>query len=57
MPAMVACRFNPVLRTFSQRLAAAGKRRMLILGAVMRKLLVLAYAILRTGVPFDANHA
>ncbi len=30
---------------------------MLILGAVMRKLLVLAYAILRTGVPFEANHA
>ncbi len=57
MPAMVACRFNPVLRAFSERLAAAGKRRMLILGAVMRKLLVLAYAILRTGVPFEANHA
>jgi transposase len=29
----------------------------LIIGAVMRKLLVLAYGILRSGVPFDANYA
>lgn len=49
MPAMVALRFNPKLRIFAQRLLAAGKHRRLIIGAVMRKLLVLAYGILRSG--------
>ena len=38
-------------------LSAAGKHKRLINGAVMRKLLVLAYGILRSGVPFDANYA
>jgi transposase len=57
MPAMVAARFNPTLRAFAARLLAAGKHKRLIIGAVMRKLLVLAYGILRSGVPFDANYA
>ena len=57
MPAMVALRFNPALRIFAERLSAAGKHKLLIIGAVMRKLLVLAYGILRSGVPFDANYA
>ena len=57
MPAMVALRFNPTLRAFADRLAAAGKHKRLIIGAVMRKLLVLAYGILRSGVAFDANYA
>lgn len=57
LPAVVASRFNPVLRAFAQRLAAAGKHKLLIIGAVMRKLLVLAYGILRSGAPFDANYA
>ncbi|HEY1654347.1 MAG TPA: IS110 family transposase, partial [Candidatus Tumulicola sp.] len=34
-----------------------GKHKRLIIGAVMRKLLVLAYGILRSGVAFDANYA
>jgi transposase len=57
MPAMVALRFNPILRTFAERLLAAGKHKRLIIGAVMRKLLVLAFGILRSGMPFDANYA
>jgi transposase len=57
MPAIVALRFNPVLKIFADRLAAAGKHKRLIIGAVMRKLLVLAYGILRSRVPFDANYA
>jgi transposase len=57
MPAIVACRFNPALRPFVERLVAAGKHKRLIIGAVMRKLLVLAYAILRSGTRFEANHA
>jgi len=57
MPAMVALRFNPILRTFAERLVAAGKHKRLVIGAVMRKLLVLAFGILKSGVPFDANYA
>ncbi|MGA7094072.1 MAG: transposase [Candidatus Cybelea sp.] len=57
MPAIVALRFNPTLRVFAERLLAAGKHKRLIIGAVMRKLLVLAYGILRSGVAFDANYA
>jgi hypothetical protein len=57
MPAIVALRFNPILRVFAERLAAAGKHKRLIIGAVMRKLLVLAYGILRSGKRFDANYA
>ena len=57
MPAIVALRCNPILRIFAERLSAAGKHKRLIIGAVMRKLLVLAYGILRSGAPFDANYA
>jgi transposase len=57
MPASVALRFNPTLRIFAERLLAAGKHKRLIIGAVMRKLLVLAYGVLRSGVAFDANYA
>jgi len=57
MPAIVALRFNPVLRLFAERLLAAGKHKRPVIGAVMRKLLVLAFGILRSGVPFDANYA
>jgi transposase len=57
MPAMVALRFNPILRDFGDRLAESGKHKRLIIGAAMRKLLVLAYGILRSGKRFDANYA
>ena len=57
MPAIVALRFNPVLKIFADRLAAVGKHKRLIIGAVMRKLLVLAYGILRSGKCFNANYA
>ena len=57
MPAVVALRFNPTLRVFADRLLAAGKHKRLVIGAVMRKLLVLAYGILRSGIAFDANYA
>jgi transposase len=53
MAALTARRFNPVLRVFADRLAAAGKRPKVILAAVARKLLVIANAILRSGRPWD----
>lgn len=49
MPALVAARFNPNLRAVYERLVAAGKPKKLALVAVMRKLVVLANALLREG--------
>ena len=57
MAALAARRFNPVLREFAERLAAAGKRPKVILAAVARKLVVIANAILRSGRPWDPNFA
>jgi transposase len=53
MPALTAQRYNPVLRAFAQRLQANGKLPKQIVVAVMRKLLHLAYGILKSGQPFD----
>jgi len=55
-PAIVAMRANPLLRAFAQRLRAAGKPTMLIVGALMRKLLHLAFGVLKSGRPFDPNY-
>ena len=40
-----------------ERLAERGKSKMASIGAAMRKLLCLAYGILKGGKPFDPNHA
>ncbi len=52
-PAMVAIRYNPVVREFAERLALAGKSKKLIIGAAMRKLVHIMYGVLRSGRPFD----
>jgi len=49
MAALVASRHNPVLRTFYQRLVAAGKPKKVALVAVMRKLLTILRAIVQQG--------
>lgn len=57
MPAVVSMRLTPWGKAFAQRLSAAGKTKMVIIGAVMRKLVQIAHVILRTGQPFDpARH-
>jgi len=56
-PAMVALRFNPVLMALQVRLLAAGKNKKLIVGAAMRKLLQIAFGVLKSGRPFDATIA
>lgn len=48
-PAIVAMRCNATIRAFAERLLAAGKPRMVVIVAVMRKLLCYAYAIVRSG--------
>lgn len=55
MPAMSALRYNPVIKKFGEKLATNGKTKMQILGAVMRKLLHIAYGVLKSGKPFDEN--
>jgi transposase len=47
MAALVASRFNPILKAFYQRLVAAGKPKKLALTAVMRKLIVLLNRLLK----------
>lgn len=53
MPAVVAKRHNPIIRQLSERLKATGHCAMSIIGAVMHKLLHLAYGVIKTGKPFD----
>ena len=48
MPAMVAKRYNPIVRSFRLRLAADGKNKMQILGAAMRKLIHIAFGVLKS---------
>ena len=52
MGALVASRFNPVIRDFYQRLLAAGKPKKLALTACMRKLLVILNSMLKHGSPW-----
>ncbi|MBL1321850.1 MAG: hypothetical protein COA63_012435 [Methylophaga sp.] len=51
-----AKRFNPLMKTFYQKLLAKGKPKKVALVAVMRKLLVLAYGVLKSAIPFDVNY-
>lgn len=54
-PAMTALRWNPPIKALGLRLSAQGKSKMLIIGAAMRKLLHLAYGVLKSGRPFDEH--
>jgi len=53
MAALVATRFNPVIRSFYQRLCSAGKRKIVALTACMRKLLTILNAMLKHLVPWS----
>ena len=52
-PAMNARVFNPLLKTFADRLIANGKPPKQVIIAVMRKLLHQIYGILKSGTPFN----
>jgi len=56
-PALVAMRWNPLLKPFAERLRQRGKRGKTIVVAVMRRLLVLAYGVIKSGQPFNAHYA
>lgn len=53
MPTLAAIRFNPLIRELRDRLLAAGKPKMLAVGAAMHKLIRLIYGVIRSGQPFD----
>lgn len=53
LPAVVALRHNPMIKQLAQRLTARGLCKMAISGAAMRKLLQLAYGVVKTNKPFD----
>lgn len=52
MAAVTASRHNPVLKSFYERLIAKGKPAKLALVALMRRLVVFANAVLRSGQPW-----
>ena len=56
MPNMAARRYNPIIQDLVKRLKKNGKQPKTIRGAVMRKLLHLAYGVLKTKTPFDPNY-
>jgi len=53
LPAVTAKRYNPVISAFCDRLLLNGKRPMPVVVAAMRKLLHLAFGVLKSGKPFD----
>jgi transposase len=55
-PALSAMTRDPGLHAFAQRLRDRGKASMTVICAVMRKLLHLCYAVLRSGQAFDPHY-
>jgi len=56
MPALSAMRFNPILRQFAARMKANGLKGKQVIVAVMRKMLHLAYGVLKHQRPFDPTY-
>jgi transposase len=55
MAAVVATRHNPHIQALYQRMLARGKAKMAALGAAMRKLVQLAFGVLKHQQPYQAN--
>jgi transposase len=53
MPAMTARVYNPLLKTFAERLKENGKRPKQIIIAIMRKLIHQIYGIIKSGQPYN----
>ena len=56
MPAITAKTHNPLIAVFCLRLLDRGKSKMQVIGAAMRKLLHLAFGVMKSGNVFDPNH-
>jgi transposase len=53
MAALTARRFNPLIRSFAQRLEATGKPFKVVLTACMRKLLVILNTMIKNSLPWN----
>lgn len=56
-PALTALRLNPTIQVVHRRLKAVGKPPMVIVGAAMRKLIHLAYGVLKSGRAYEPTCA
>lgn len=56
-PAISAIKHNPVIKEFAKRLTGLGKAKMAIICASMRKLIHMAFGILKSQKPFDVKAA
>jgi transposase len=56
-PAITALRCSPFFQAWAEGLQERGKCKMTVICAVMRKLVHLAYGVLKTGQPFDPEWA
>jgi transposase len=56
-PAIVALRYNQVISNFARRLRENGKQPMQVVGAAMRKLIHIAYGVIKNNRPFDPTTA
>jgi transposase len=57
MPALVAMRFNPDLKAKYQQLVGVGKPAKVAIAAIMRKLIVLANALIKVNRPWQPKLA
>ena len=55
LPALVATRHNPTVKAFYDKLVAKGKPKKSALVASERKLIMIAYGVLKSGKPFTMN--
>jgi transposase len=55
-PAIAAMRFNPQTRAFTQRLLERGKPKLVVIGALMRKLIHIVYGVLKHQKNFNPHH-
>jgi len=56
MTAIVAARCNPVLKVFAERMLSKGLKPLQVIVTVMRKLLHLAYGVIKNQLPFDPHY-
>ena len=56
-PAIAAKKHCPAMRAFAERLAAKGKPKKVVIGAVMRKLVHICYGVLKHQTPYDPAKA
>lgn len=54
-PAITALSVCPSMQDFGARLSAKGKPKMVVIGAVMRKLVHIVYGVLKHGSPYSTN--